>query len=48
MSVNSSEREVCDACLMGKAHQFTYPKLSSVSKFPLELVFSDIWGPPLN
>jgi hypothetical protein len=30
---------------MGKAHQLPYPKLSSVSSVPLELVISDVWGP---
>jgi hypothetical protein len=30
---------------MGKAHQLPYPKSSSVSSVPPELVFSDVWGP---
>jgi hypothetical protein len=30
---------------MGKAHQLLYPKSSSVSIVPLELVFSDVWEP---
>jgi hypothetical protein len=36
---------VCDACQQAKSHQLPYPKSSSVSKFPLDLVFSDVWGP---
>nr|ABA98728.2 retrotransposon protein, putative, Ty1-copia subclass [Oryza sativa Japonica Group] len=28
-----------------KGHQLPYPKSSSVSSHPLELVFSDVWGP---
>jgi hypothetical protein len=35
---------VCDVCQKGKMHQLPYPKSSSVSKFPLELVFLDVWG----
>jgi hypothetical protein len=30
---------------MAKSHQLPYPKSSSVSTSPLELVFSDVWGP---
>jgi hypothetical protein len=36
---------VCDACQQAKSHQLPYPKSSSVSSHPLELIFSDIWGP---
>jgi histone deacetylase 1/2 len=36
---------VCDACQKGKSHQLPYPKSSSVSSSPFELVFSDVWGP---
>jgi hypothetical protein len=39
---------VCDACQRAKSHQLPYPKSISISKQPLELVFSDVWGPPLN
>jgi hypothetical protein len=35
---------MCDACQRGKMHQLPYPKSSSVSKFPLEPIFSDVWG----
>jgi hypothetical protein len=41
-SINLS---VCDACQQGKSHQLLYPSSSSVSKEPLELIFSDVWGP---
>jgi hypothetical protein len=30
---------------MAKSHQLPYPKSSSQSSFPLELIFSDVWGP---
>jgi histone deacetylase 1/2 len=41
----SKKESVCDACQMAKSHQLPYPKSSSVSTSPLELVFSDVWGP---
>ena len=36
---------VCNACQQGKAHRLPFPRSSSVSSFPLELIFSDVWGP---
>ncbi|WVZ50187.1 hypothetical protein U9M48_001464 [Paspalum notatum var. saurae] len=44
-SNKSSLESVCDACQQAKSHQLPYPKSSSVSSVPLELVFSDVWGP---
>ena len=35
----------CDACQQGKSHQLSYLKSTSVSTSPLDLVFSDVWGP---
>jgi hypothetical protein len=35
---------VCNACQQAKSHQLPYPISTSVSKHPLELVFSDVWG----
>jgi histone deacetylase 1/2 len=42
---SESKELVCDACQKAKSHQLPYPKSSSVSTFPLELVFYDVWGP---
>jgi hypothetical protein len=36
---------VCGPCQQAKSHQLPYPKSSSVSNHPLELIFSDVWGP---
>ena len=36
---------VCNACQQGKAHQLPFPRSWSVASFPLELIFSDVWGP---
>jgi hypothetical protein len=47
----SSDRNnhmVYDACQQGKSHQLPYPRSSSVSKSPLDLVFSDVMGPAPN
>lgn len=43
--VESNKESVCGACQQAKSHQLPYPKSSSVSSYPLELVFSDVWGP---
>lgn len=40
-----SSPSICDACQQAKGHQLPYSKSWSVSRFPLELVFSDVWGP---
>jgi histone deacetylase 1/2 len=44
-SSDLSSGVICDACQMGKSHQLPYPKSTSVSSKPFELVFSDVWGP---
>jgi hypothetical protein len=36
---------ICDACQQAKSKQLHFPKSVSVSKAPLELVFSDVSGP---
>jgi histone deacetylase 1/2 len=41
----SNKESVCDACQMAKSHQLPYLKSTSVSTFPLELIFFDVWGP---
>ena len=43
----SSENKVvvCDACQKAKSHQLPYSRSTSVSHHPLELIFSDVWGP---
>jgi histone deacetylase 1/2 len=33
-----------DSCLRAKSRQLPYPKSTSVSHAPLELIFSDVWG----
>lgn len=39
-----SPGEICDACQMAKNHHLPYSKSNSISKAPLELIFSDVWG----
>ena len=36
---------ICDSCQLAKSHQIPYPISTSVSTFPLQLIFSDVWGP---
>ena len=44
-SFESKIGSVCDSCQMAKSHQLPYQKSASQSSFPLQLVFSDVWGP---
>jgi hypothetical protein len=44
----SNKELVCDACQMAKSHQLPYPKSTSVSTSPLELLFFDVWAPALE
>ena len=45
-SVHELNKEgVCDACQQGKSHQLPYPHSSSFSNAPLEIIYSDVWGP---
>jgi hypothetical protein len=43
-----SPESVCDACLRTKAHQLPFSRSSSQSTTPLELIFSDVWGPAID
>ena len=40
-----SNKHVCNGYQLGKSHQLPYPRLTSKSASPLDLVFSDVWGP---
>ena len=44
-SSDNAVESVCDSCQKAKSHQLPYGTSSSTSTFPLELVFSDVWGP---
>jgi hypothetical protein len=41
----SMNNSICDACQQAKSYQLPYSNSMSNSKFPLELVYSDVWGP---
>jgi histone deacetylase 1/2 len=41
----SNNDSVCDACQCGKSHQLPYLVSISVSDGPMDLIFSDVWGP---
>jgi histone deacetylase 1/2 len=36
---------VCDACQQGKSHQLPFPLSTRVTTAPLEIIYSDVWGP---
>ena len=42
---DKSNLEWCDACKLGKMHQLPFNRSEIKSKSPLEMVYSDIWGP---
>jgi hypothetical protein len=42
---SESTESVCEACQKAKSHQMPYHRSTSVSHYPLELIFSDVWGP---
>ena len=39
---------VCNACQQAKSHQLPFSLSNNVSSSPLELVFTDVWGPALT
>jgi hypothetical protein len=39
---------VCGPCQQTKSHQLPYLSSTSLSSHPLELVFSDVWGPAVD
>ncbi|TXG57696.1 hypothetical protein EZV62_015525 [Acer yangbiense] len=45
VSCNVSNFDWCDACKLGKMHQLPYNRSEIKSKSPLEMVYTDIWGP---
>jgi hypothetical protein len=45
---DSSSESMCDDCACAKAHQLPFLVLSSYSSAPLELLFSDVWGPGID
>jgi histone deacetylase 1/2 len=36
---------ICDACQQGKSHQLPFSLSSRVISAPLEIIYSDVWGP---
>jgi hypothetical protein len=47
-SKEQSSKSVCDACQKSKSHQLPYPISSNESSAPLQLIYSDVWGPALD
>lgn len=43
--INKEAADFCIACCMGKAHRLPSSPSSLIYSTPLELVFSDLWGP---
>ena len=45
LSYEPSVESVCDPCQQAKSHQLPYPISVSASTSPLQIIFSDVWGP---
>jgi hypothetical protein len=43
-----SPKSMCDDFLRAKAHQLPFAMSSSQSTAPLELIYSDVWGPAID
>ena len=43
--VERHNETICHSCQRAKSHQLPYPISTSVSTKPLQLIFSDVWGP---
>ena len=44
-TLNKMLIDVCKACCLGKAHRLPSHPFSTAYTFPLELIFTDLWGP---
>jgi histone deacetylase 1/2 len=44
-SVLANKNLVCDACQQGKSHQLPFSLSTRVTTAPLEIIYSDVWGP---
>ena len=44
-SVSNNNSVICDACQQGKSHQLPFSLSTRVTTSPLEIIYSDVWGP---
>jgi histone deacetylase 1/2 len=44
-SSNLHSNVICDACQQGKSHQLPFSLSQHVVSSPLEIIYSDVWGP---
>jgi histone deacetylase 1/2 len=44
-SVSVNKAVICDACQRGKSHQLPFSLSTRVTTAPLEIIYSDVWGP---
>jgi hypothetical protein len=42
---SNKKQAICPACQQGKSHQLPFSLSENKSSAPLELIFSDVWGP---
>jgi histone deacetylase 1/2 len=41
---SNKNRSVCDACQQGKSHPLPFSLSTHLTKHPLEIIYSDVWG----
>lgn len=39
------DKNICEGCLLGKQHRESFPDSSYRAKGPLQLVYTDLYGP---
>ena len=44
-SISDNSESICNSCQMAKSHQSPYSMSHSISESPLDLIYSDVWGP---
>ena len=48
VSSNNSDTFICNACQQARCHKLPFPLSTSTSSAPLNLIFSDVWGPAVT
>lgn len=43
--VSNKNMSFCNACCLGKSHKLPFPSSTTTHTHPLELIYTDLWGP---
>lgn len=47
-SIKCNKFNFCDACKIGKMHQFSFKPSNNNTSAPFEIVYIDVWGPSFH